>query len=43
MASHPEAALPIAVAIYVMAAVLWLVMKRRCLQRPAAGGRHVAA
>jgi hypothetical protein len=43
MAAHPQDALPAAVAIYALAAVLWLVMKRRCLQRPSAGGRHVAA
>lgn len=43
MAAHPQDALPVAVAIYALAAVLWLVMKRRCLQRPSAGGRHVAA
>jgi len=43
MTVHAQDALPVAVAIYALAAVLWLVMKRRCLQRPSAGGRHVAA
>jgi UDP-N-acetylmuramyl pentapeptide phosphotransferase/UDP-N-acetylglucosamine-1-phosphate transferase len=43
MAAHPAGALPVAAAIYAIAVVLWLALKRRCLQRPSAGGRHVAA
>jgi UDP-N-acetylmuramyl pentapeptide phosphotransferase/UDP-N-acetylglucosamine-1-phosphate transferase len=43
IAAHPHGAALAAVAIYAIATVLWLAMKRRCLQRPSAGGRHVAA
>ena len=43
IAKHPHGALPVAVAIYAIAALLWVAMKRRCLQRRSTGGRHVAA
>jgi UDP-N-acetylmuramyl pentapeptide phosphotransferase/UDP-N-acetylglucosamine-1-phosphate transferase len=41
--SHPWLALPITMAAYLAAAVLWLSLKRRCLRRPPFKVRHVTA
>lgn len=41
--SHLRIALPITIAVYLTAAAAWLTLKRRCLRRHLAGGRHVAA
>jgi UDP-N-acetylmuramyl pentapeptide phosphotransferase/UDP-N-acetylglucosamine-1-phosphate transferase len=41
--SHLQMALPITMTVYLVAAVAWLALKRRCLRRPAYEARHVAA
>lgn len=41
--SHLHIALPITMAVYGLASVIWLVLKRRCLQRNLHGTRHVVA
>ena len=41
--SHLRMALPITIAIYVLASITWLMLKRRCLQRHLYGDRHVVA
>lgn len=41
--SHLNAALPITIVFYICAAALWLVLKRRCLQRNLSKDRHVVA
>jgi UDP-N-acetylmuramyl pentapeptide phosphotransferase/UDP-N-acetylglucosamine-1-phosphate transferase len=41
--SHPGLALPISMATYMVAAALWLLLKRYCLRNRSSKGRHVAA
>ena len=41
--SHPRWALPTTMGTYLAAAVLWLLLKRRCLRRHSPKDRHVAA
>lgn len=41
--SHLRMALPITMAVYAMASVVWLVLKRRCLRRNLYRARHVVA
>ncbi len=41
--SHPQVALPLAMAVYVVASISWLVLKRRCLRRHLHKVRHVVA
>ncbi|MGH8158145.1 MAG: MraY family glycosyltransferase [Rhodanobacter sp.] len=41
--SHLRLALPITMAAYLVAAALWLSLKRRCLRRPPFKARHVTA
>lgn len=41
--SHPSAALPATMGVYLIAAILWLVLKRRCLRRDSFKDRHVIA
>jgi len=42
-ASRPGQGLAVAMLVYAAAALSWLAMKRRCVRRRPAGGRHVAA
>jgi UDP-N-acetylmuramyl pentapeptide phosphotransferase/UDP-N-acetylglucosamine-1-phosphate transferase len=41
--SHLQWALPTTIIVYLTAAAAWLTLKRRCLRRNPAGGRHVVA
>lgn len=41
--SHLHMALPITMGTYLVAAVMWLLLKRRCLRRHLPKGRHVVA
>jgi len=41
--SHPALGLPTTMGTYLAAAVLWLLLKRRCLRRHSPKDRHVAA
>ena len=41
--SHLPLGLPITIVVYLIAAAVWLALKRRCLRRNLSGGRHVAA
>lgn len=41
--SHPRLALPISMGTYMVAAALWLLLKRHCLRNRSSKGRHVAA
>jgi UDP-N-acetylmuramyl pentapeptide phosphotransferase/UDP-N-acetylglucosamine-1-phosphate transferase len=41
--SHLHMALPITIAVYLAASVLWLALKRRCLRRPTLKASHVPA
>jgi UDP-N-acetylmuramyl pentapeptide phosphotransferase/UDP-N-acetylglucosamine-1-phosphate transferase len=41
--SHLPLALPTTIVVYLTAAAAWLTLKRRCLRRNPAGGRHVVA
>lgn len=41
--SHPRSALPITMAVYVVASISWLVLKRRCLRRHLYKVHHVVA
>jgi UDP-N-acetylmuramyl pentapeptide phosphotransferase/UDP-N-acetylglucosamine-1-phosphate transferase len=41
--SHLHVALPITIAVYLAASVLWLALKRRCLRRPTLKASHVPA
>jgi len=41
--SHPALGLPTTMGTYLAAAVLWLLLKRRCLRRHPPKDRHVAA
>lgn len=41
--SHPMAGVPVTIALYLVAAVVWLTLKRRCLRRNLPKDRHVVA
>lgn len=41
--SHPEHALAVTMAVYLVAGMCWLLLKRRCLRRRAFRGCHVGA
>lgn len=41
--SHPSMALPVTIAVYLAATIVWLVLKRRCLRRHPSRESHVAA
>jgi UDP-N-acetylmuramyl pentapeptide phosphotransferase/UDP-N-acetylglucosamine-1-phosphate transferase len=41
--SHPWLGLPITMGTYLVAAALWVLLKRNCLRRHSPKGRHVAA